>query len=138
MLEYERRISAAKSTARMQCTLQRKEQVLEERRQAVMAAEAAAEMRMQQKEEVSRTHYRGTAGRSRALRNAVSGQRQRRRVVSLWLCMYAKGPWCCRTLLVKRVWAMHELNCCVPHAVCCAPVAAPAARGHQAGGGLPG
>lgn len=53
MLEYERRISAAKSTARMQRTLERKEQVLEERRQAVMAAEAAAEMRMQQKEEVS-------------------------------------------------------------------------------------
>jgi hypothetical protein len=54
MLEYERRISAAKSTARMQRTLERKEQVLEERRQAVMAAEAAAEMRMQQKEEVRR------------------------------------------------------------------------------------
>lgn len=53
MLEYERRLSAAKSAARMQHTLQRKERVLEARRQAVLAAEAAVEMRMQQKEEVS-------------------------------------------------------------------------------------
>lgn len=52
LLEYERRLSAAKSAARMQHTLQRKEQVLEARRQAVLAAEAAVEMRMQQKEEV--------------------------------------------------------------------------------------
>jgi hypothetical protein len=52
LIEYERRLSAAKSAARMQRTLQRKEQVLEERRQAILAAEAAAEMRMQQKEEV--------------------------------------------------------------------------------------
>lgn len=52
LIEYERRLSAAKSAARMQRTLQRKEQVLEERRQVILAAEAAAEMRMQQKEEV--------------------------------------------------------------------------------------
>ena len=53
LLQYERRLSAAKSAARMQHTLQRKEQVLEARRRAVLAAETAAEMRMQQKEEVS-------------------------------------------------------------------------------------
>lgn len=52
VLEYERRMSALRSSARMQATLMRKEQVLEERRQAVLAAEAAAEFRMQQKEEV--------------------------------------------------------------------------------------
>ena len=54
LLEYERRVSAMKSAARMQRTLQRKEQVLEERRASILAAEAAAEFRMQQKEEVSK------------------------------------------------------------------------------------
>lgn len=52
VLEYERRLSALKSAARMQRTLERKEQVLEQRRTAMLAAEAAAEFRMQQKEEV--------------------------------------------------------------------------------------
>lgn len=52
MLEYERRVSALRSAARMQRTRQRKEEVLEERRAAILAAEEAAEFRMQQKEEV--------------------------------------------------------------------------------------
>lgn len=66
VLEYERRLSALKSAARMQRTLERKEQVLEQRRTAILAAEAAAEFRMQQKEEVRNktgrhTHCNSTA-----------------------------------------------------------------------------
>lgn len=45
-------MSAAKSAARLQHTLARKEQVLEEKRAAVLAAEQAAERRVQQKQEV--------------------------------------------------------------------------------------
>lgn len=46
-------MSAARCAARIQRTLARKEQVLEEKRTAVLAAEEAAERRLQQKLEVS-------------------------------------------------------------------------------------
>lgn len=52
LLEYERRVSAARTASRMQRTQARKEQVEEERRAAILAAEAAAERRLQQKHEV--------------------------------------------------------------------------------------
>eukprot|EP00775_Hariotina_reticulata_P010246 gene10246-10404_t len=52
VLDYERRVSAAKSAARQQTTQARKEQALEIKRAAVLAAEAAAQRRMQHKHEL--------------------------------------------------------------------------------------